>query len=91
MLPLKIQVMVWEKCNCEDCKILQMESVKSFLCTFVNLQCCHVKSMKDRHNYRIFSAEQLMVERDCSIFLLTAFVCCDTCILWLLSCVLLVS
>lgn len=34
----------------------------------------------------ILGSQQLMVERDCSIFLPTASVCCDTRIYWLLSC-----
>lgn len=47
---------------CEDCKILQVEGVVSFHCTFVILQCC-CGEKHETHSYWIFAAEQLMVER----------------------------
>lgn len=72
-------------------KFFRWRVSKAFLVHLLICSVVMVKSMQDRHNYWIFGAEQLMVERDCSIFLPTAFVCRDSCILWLLSCVLLLS
>lgn len=49
---------------------------KAFVVHLLFCSVVMVKSMRDRHNYWIFGAEQLMVERDCSI---SAYC---SCLLW---------